>query len=242
MAARRDYASRRLTTPLPPALLAAVAAVPTGDLSDLLAQIAAEPRGIDGLAPLHARPAPRLLGRAVTIAFAEVGPGRSLEDAPYISSTVVAEAEPGDVIVLAAGAARRAFFGEHMARMAAAAGVAGIVVDGGIRDVDGIAATGLPLFSRPPTPVAYLGSYEAVAVNEPVVVAGVTVEPGDLIAGDSDGLVAIPRASFGVIELLTAELVRIEAWIESEVAAGASPEDFYPEIERRLRAVAARAR
>jgi 5-oxopent-3-ene-1,2,5-tricarboxylate decarboxylase / 2-hydroxyhepta-2,4-diene-1,7-dioate isomerase len=239
---RRDYSSQETSAKLPASLVEAVRETPTGVLSDLLERVEDRSFAIAGLTPLGGVPARRVLGRAVTVRFAPVSGPHRFSEAPFLSSTVVAEAEPGDVIVLAAGDADFAFFGERMAEMARAAGVAGIVVDGGVRDVDGIAALDLPVFHGGVTPRAYLDHYEAVAVNDVVHLGGAAVAGGDLLVGDSDGLVVVPARAFAVVERLVAELEALETWIEDAVAAGRSPESVYPEVDRRLRGIAERAR
>ena len=102
-------------------------------------------------------------------------------------------AQPGDVIVIdGAGYADRALVGGMMLAYAEERGLAGFVVNGAVRDLDDIEASPLPVFALAATP---LGPYREGPgeINVPVVCGGQVVMPGDILAGDSDGIVVIPR-------------------------------------------------
>ena len=102
-------------------------------------------------------------------------------------------AKPGDVIVIdGAGYADRALVGGMMLAYAEERGLAGFVVNGAVRDLDDIEASPLPVFALAATP---LGPYREGPgeINVPVVCGGQVVMPGDILVGDSDGIVVIPR-------------------------------------------------
>lgn len=102
-------------------------------------------------------------------------------------------ARPGDVIVIdGAGYADRALVGGMMLAYAEKRGLAGFVVNGAVRDLDDIERSPLPVFALAATP---LGPYREGPgeINVPVVCGGQVVMPGDLLVGDSDGIVVIPR-------------------------------------------------
>lgn len=104
-------------------------------------------------------------------------------------------AEPGDVIVVAAGGiAERACFGDMTATRFQAKGIAGVVIDGATRDVRGIRELRFPTFARAVTPRSnhYPQELDHGAVNVPVVCGGALVRPGDIIIGDDDGVVVVP--------------------------------------------------
>jgi len=101
-------------------------------------------------------------------------------------------AEPGDVIVVDAGGdLTNAQLGEIMVSYAVKRGVAGIVVDGAIRDVASIGAGDFPLFAAG---VSHRGPYKdgPGEINVPIAIDGMVIEPGDLIIGDDDGLLCVP--------------------------------------------------
>ena len=113
-----------------------------------------------------------------------------------IRSAAADLAEPGDVIVVAAGGVTEvACFGDMTATGWQAKGIEGVVIDGACRDVAGLRALGFPAFARHVTPrnYHYPAGVEHGAVNVPVVCAGVLVEPGDIVIGDDDGVVLLPR-------------------------------------------------
>jgi 4-hydroxy-4-methyl-2-oxoglutarate aldolase len=105
-------------------------------------------------------------------------------------------AEPGDVIVLAAGGTSgQACFGDMTATRWQAKGIEGVVIDGASRDVAGIRALAFPVFARAVTPrnYHYPAGADHGAVNVPVACGGTLIEPGDIILGDDDGVVVVPR-------------------------------------------------
>ena len=105
-------------------------------------------------------------------------------------------AEPGDVIVLAAGGLNeRACFGDMTATCWKSKGIEGVVVDGAARDVARLRTLAFPVFARGVTPrnFHYPAGLDHGAVNVPVVCAGVLVEPGDIVIGDDDGVVVVPQ-------------------------------------------------
>lgn len=103
-------------------------------------------------------------------------------------------ARPGDVLVVSAGGhLDGALWGDLLTKSALARGLGGLVIDGAVRDRDDIEALGFPVFS---TAVLPGGTYKTNpgSINVPVSVAGAVVEPGDLVLGDGDGVVVVPRA------------------------------------------------
>lgn len=106
----------------------------------------------------------------------------------------IREAKPGDVLVVdAKGDTYRAIAGDFIVGMAQTLGIKGIVVDGVIRDIEGIKQLNFPVFCKGTT-VAASGKAGQGELNVPISCGGVTVSPGDLIVGDADGVVVIPQA------------------------------------------------
>jgi 4-hydroxy-4-methyl-2-oxoglutarate aldolase len=163
-----------------------------------------------GLGPLS--PGMRVCGPATT----SLGPDLSLRRA------AIDLAQPGDVLVVAAGGAVEfACFGDGTAKRMQVKGLGGAVIDGAVRDAAGIRALGFPTFCRAVTPRNYFYPIEQSygAVNVPVVVAGQQVEPGDLVLGDDDGIVVVPRGLVDdlvpvVSERLAAERQERGSWRE----------------------------
>jgi 4-hydroxy-4-methyl-2-oxoglutarate aldolase len=119
--------------------------------------------------------------------------------------SALAEAGPGDVLVIATNGGSRAVFGELFATEARRRELAGIVADGFCRDLRGLRAIGLPVYARGTTPRS--GTTESrAALGSTVVCGGVEVSPGDIVFGDDDGLL-IATAERVAAALETAELI-----------------------------------
>src|SRR5688572_2119001 len=119
--------------------------------------------------------------------------------------TALAEAEPGDVLVIATNGGSRAVFGELFATEARRRGLAGIVTDGFCRDLRGLRDIGLPVFARGATPRSGT-TVSRTAPEATVALGGVEVSPGDILFGDDDGLLIAPAERIAPA-LDTAELI-----------------------------------
>ena len=120
-------------------------------------------------------------------------------------------AEPGDVLVVDAGGdLTNAIIGEIMSGHARQRGLAGIVINGAIRDADSIRAGVFPVFAAG---VTHRGPYKdgPGEINVPVAIDGMVVEPGDLILGDGDGLLCIPYDATAAVYALASEKQKAEA-------------------------------
>jgi regulator of RNase E activity RraA len=145
------------------------------------------------------------------------GPAVTIKDLPTtervpITSALEAidKAEPGSVFVRAVegmDARNIALWGGLMALAAKIKGVAGAVLDGGVRDTAEIKEMGFQIFSRSVSPSTSLGYTRVVATNTPVNCGGILVHPGDFILGDDDGVVVVPRDK---AEAVIEEAKRIE--------------------------------
>jgi 4-hydroxy-4-methyl-2-oxoglutarate aldolase len=121
---------------------------------------------------------------------------------------VIADASPGDVLVLTSvEPAAIALVGELLATQAQARGVAGILVDGAVRDLDELIAMGLPIWARH-VRAAGAGKGAAGSLDVPIVIGGTEIRPGDLVVLDCDGAMAL--ASERVDEVLPIAVERAE--------------------------------
>jgi regulator of RNase E activity RraA len=129
-------------------------------------------------------------------------------------------AQPGDVVVVnTCGNTTSAVFGEMMCTTAAAAKLGGIVVDGAIRDVDGITKLGFPAYSR----TVCAGGCDKDGpgeINVPIACGGTVVMPGDIVVGDDDGVVVVPRQHAAEVVTLVHELIEREHKRIAEITAG----------------------
>jgi RraA family protein len=191
--------------PPPPAidpdLLAAFQDVATATISDCLDRMPV----LLGLRAFHRRG--RLLGTAFTVQV-RAGDNLAIHEA-------LEQVRRGDVIVVDGGGdTSRALVGDVMKAIAESRGVAGFVVDGAVRDTDAFAESDFPCYARAATPRGPFKTGPG-ATNLPVSVGGWTVNPGDVVVGDADGVVTFPPALVpGLIEAVRAQAAR-----ESEVLA-----------------------
>lgn len=149
-----------------------------------------------------------LLGTAFTVK-ARVGDNLMLHKALEL-------AQPGDVLIVdAQGDLANAITGEIMMTQAAVNGLAGVVIDGAIRDAEAMKEIGMPVYAAGVQPK---GPYKdgPGEINVPVCCGGVVVNPGDIIVGDADGIVVINPADAPVIlEKSKAKLAKEQAIIKA---------------------------
>ncbi len=119
----------------------------------------------------------------------------------------LAEVSRGDILVVDGGGFIGGYWGKILTVAAQARGVAGLAIDGGVRDVRDLRELGFPVFARG-TGIRGTIKRDAGALREPVVIGGVRIESGDLVLGDADGLVSVPRAK--LTEILAAARAREE--------------------------------
>lgn len=153
--------------------------LPVANISDVMARMAA------GGAGLHAYyTGPRMVGPAITV---KSRPGDNL-----MVHKALDIAEPGDIVVVDAGGdLTNAIIGELMVAHAAQRGLGGIVIFGAIRDSEELSEGAFPVFA---SGVTHRGPYKdgPGEVNVPIAINGMVVQPGDLICGDADGVLAVP--------------------------------------------------
>jgi 4-hydroxy-4-methyl-2-oxoglutarate aldolase len=145
----------------------------------------------------------KIIGQASTAVLRRVLKSDS-RDYPNRQLEVLDETPPGGIVVyVAEDGLETAFIGNLMATTGKIRGIAGVVIDGGARDIDEIETIGLPVFSRSVTPSTSVGRYVSVSKNVPVMCGGVMVKPGDWIMGDVTGVVSVPQEKIGdVVKLL----------------------------------------
>lgn len=206
--------------PLPPEALADWRAVQPAVASDAMGRAGAMAGAISPLDP-----AMTLVGQARTVA-AMVADNSAVHAA-------LERAQPGQVLVIdAQGFEDAALFGGLMARAALAKGIAGVVIDGAVRDAAEIVEMGLPVFSRARTPRGPHKNFGGV-LDGPISCGGVPVSSGDVILGDADGIAVVPLARLAEIRAAAAAIMAKEAKAEAAIAAGESLADLYgaPTVE-----------
>lgn len=196
--------------------------MPVANIDDNMGRIAAVHSAI---VPMNASP---LLGTAFTI---RMPAGDNL-----MFHKAMDMAQPGDVIMIdAGGSVDRSIFGELMVTYCRKRGIAGIVVDGAIRDSDGIGRlTDFAVYARGVTPN---GPYKngPGEINLPIVVGGQVVHPGDIVVGDPDGVIIIDPAIAEEVAAATRATMEKEARIMEDILQ--KGEYIRPWVDEKLREI-----
>jgi 4-hydroxy-4-methyl-2-oxoglutarate aldolase len=181
----------------PAELVAQIGQFPSSIVADVAGRRGALHGRIQGVDPSM-----KFAGTALTV---EVRPGDNL-----MIHAAMAIAKPGDVIVVdGKGDLSSALLGEIMTQQCAALGIAAIVIDGAVRDSDSLRALGFPVFAaglNPNGPTKFVPG----RVNHPISIGGVTVNPGDVLVGDADGVTVVERDKVASLIPLAAEKVASE--------------------------------
>ena len=166
-----------------------------------------------GLAPHLVDRTVRMVGPAVTVVSRDGDWAKPVE--------AIDRAGPGDVIVIDAGSGTTAVWGELATWSAHGRGIAGVVVDGAIRDLDSILEIGLPAFSRSVS--ANAGEPKGHGeIGVEVVVGGQRVRPGDWIVGDLSGVVVVPRERATEIANRALDVLEHENRVREEIKRGST--------------------
>jgi 4-hydroxy-4-methyl-2-oxoglutarate aldolase len=186
---------------------------------------------MDQAMPTRIRPldeASVMVGRARTAQFVEVErhePGTN----PYeLEIALVDSLGAGDIPVFACvNPARVAPWGDLLSTAAHARGAAGALMDGAVRDIKAIRRMGFAVFHGGIGPLDTKGRGRVIAIDVPVRCAGVMVESGDLVFGDADGVVVVPRVVEAQVLALAFEKIRAEKRTLDDLRAGEKLADVF---------------
>ncbi len=213
----------------PADLLAALGSVATATLAAQLRKRGYNSVTLDGLHTT--RPAAKMTGFARTLRyvpfredlFAERGGGMNAQ------KRAIEQLRRGEILVIEArGDPTAGTVGDILALRAQVKGAAGIVTDGAIRDSATLRDLPIPVYYGATHPAVLGRRHVPWETNTTVACAGVSVQPGDIVVGDADGVVVVPRHLAAEVALDAAEQERQERFITEQVAKGEPIEGLYP--------------
>lgn len=196
------------------ALLAEAKAISTATIHEAQSQFGALPSAIKPLWPELRLAAP---------AFTVDSPGRN----NILIHRAIYEASPGDVLVVKVDDFYEAgYWGEIMGAAARARQLAGLVIDGCVRDAEQLQAMNFPVFCRG---ICIRGTAKNPGgqLNQNLIIGDVPIAPGDIIVGDRDGVVVIPQESLAQVVANSQQRDAKEAGILKQLAAGETTLDIY---------------
>ena len=176
---------------------------------------------------------PNMVGPAYTLRHIpsrpDTDPIEAFREPEHPQRVAVEECPAGAVLVMDCRQdASAASAGSILLTRCKVRGVEGVVSDGGIRDAKGAAALLMPVFAAKPSAPTNLTKHHAIDIGLPISCGGVAVYPGDILVGDGDGVIVIPRHLATQVANDTIEMERFETFVLEEVRDGASIRGIYP--------------
>tara|TARA_Y100001934_G_C11884763_1_gene554848 strand:- start:61 stop:594 length:534 start_codon:yes stop_codon:yes gene_type:complete len=167
-----------------------------------------------------------MIGIAHTVLGAPIQPKISWDEGvgritSYLN--VFEELEPDSILVSVNRGSTVGHFGELTANAAKARGCSGVLLDGNLRDVEGLKEIGFQVFFRDLSPLNAIGRWEMVGHQVPVEIGDVVINPGDLIFAEFEGVLVVPQDR--IVEVLekAEEITQAESLVRSEVQGGSTP-------------------
>ena len=212
----------------------ALSKVSTATLTTVLLKKGIRRSWMQGPKPIAAG-TPRIVGPAFTLRFVPAREDLATPEswASPRSTRAAIEDMPEGVVAVgdAMGVIAAGIFGDILVARMKKRGVAGLVTDGVMRDIAGVLAVRLPVWSAGAAAPASVAGLTFVGWQEPIGCGGVAVFPNDVVVADDDGAVVIPQALVGEVTELAAEQERFETWAVVEVEKGVPLPGLYPPDE-----------
>jgi regulator of RNase E activity RraA len=224
--------------PLPSGVLDTLRRASTASITSELFKLGIRHSFMTGVEPLD--PEYRMVGEAVTLRYLpyreDLNAAQSAADPEHPQRKTIDNIQAGGILVIdARGSLRSGTLGEILMARIKARGGAGLVTDGAVRDAAGIRGVGLPTFVGGVHASASNTVHYAADANVPIQCGGITVMPGDVLVGDSDGVVVIPRAYAAKIADEAVHHDELEVYLYERISSGESLRGIYPPNEQTLR-------
>jgi regulator of RNase E activity RraA len=225
--------------PLDPEVLEALRQASTATLATQLYRRGLRQPFLVGVKPVNPAAA-SFAGEAFTMRFIPSREDVDPMDNPYRTGNVLQweameRVGPGQVIVVDSREdIRAASAGDILLSRAMYRGAAGFVTDGALRDGHALAALAFPAYARAVTATTRPAFFHVAELQVPIGCAGVAVYPGDVLVGDPDGVIVVPRALAPVIAVPAREQERLEAYLHTRIQQGEPLWGVYPPDENTL--------
>nr|WP_325180144.1 RraA family protein [uncultured Oscillibacter sp.] len=205
----------------PRELVDAFQKISTCNLSDALDKLGLPSGTNDGIHPVY--PCPRIAGTAVTM---RIVPDGSRKTSGHMGADPLDEAQPGDVLVFDNGGRMdQNCWGEIVTYAALQKGVAGVIVDGTVRDVDATEKLGFPVYAKGIVNRTARNRNVQGDYNCTVSIGGLQVNPGEIVVADINGIVVIPVDRAREVLSVVQDMEQKEAAIIAKIKAGISFRD-----------------
>jgi len=212
-------------------ILASLAHVTTATLTTVLLKKGLRNVWLRGTKPLRTGQA-RVASRAFTLRFIPPREDQATPEswAKPTSTRGAIEAMPEGCIAVvdARGVSDAGIFGDILCARMRTRGVTALITDGVVRDLEGVRATGLPVWCAGAAAPPSVAGLTFVNWQEPIGCGGVAIYPDDVIVADDDGAIVVPAAVADEVTALAVEQEQFEAWIMQEVGRGTPLPGLYP--------------
>jgi regulator of RNase E activity RraA len=221
-----------------PTILGQLRQASTATIATQLFKLGLRKQFLNGLMPLNPAHC-RFVGEAATLRYIPMREDldvlEALQDLEHPQRKAIETARPGTVLCMdCRGDTSAGSLGNILLTRLRVRGVAGLVTDGAVRDAPEIAAQPFPVFAAGRSASLNLSAHHAVDRDVPIACAGVAIYPGDILVGDEEGVVVIPRYLAAQVASPAAEQEDLERFLLAKIAAGAPLPGTYPPNEQML--------
>jgi regulator of RNase E activity RraA len=224
--------------PIDASILARLQQASTATIATQLFKLGLRRQFLNGLTPVNPAHC-RVVGEAATLRYVPMREDldvlEAFRDPEHPQRKAIETARPGTVLCMdCRGDVSAGSIGNILLTRLRMRGAVGLVTDGAVRDAPEIAAQPFPVFAAGRSASLNLSAHHAVDFNVPIACAGVAVFPGDIVVGDEEGVIVIPRDLAPQIAGPAAEQEELERFLLAKIEAGAPLPGTYPPNEQTL--------